>query len=66
MNKNADKIALLFAIVSGVSFGLFAGSYITTILFRNEAIENNVAEYRVDPKTGATTFTWLPCEERTK
>ena len=61
--KKSDVVVFLL----GMNFGVGAGTILSAIavggfadeLWRRNAVENNAAEWRVDPKTGETTFTWL-------
>ena len=66
----ANDIDTIGGLVCGLIIGLFLGGLLydvvdfDTTAVRKEAIENNCAEYRVDPKTGETAFVWLPCKHR--
>lgn len=56
----AGAVALLIGVVIGVAVGATLGWRVTTNEMRREAVEAGVAEWVVDPKTGATTFQYKP------
>ena len=52
----AGAVALLIGVAVGTAVGATLGWRVTTAEMRREAVEAGVAEWVVDPKTGATTF----------
>lgn len=48
-------VMCLFALIVGV----LIGHRLTTWNIHNEATEHNAAEWRIDSKTGVTSFHWL-------
>lgn len=50
------SLAVILVAVIGLTM------WFTQACWRAVAIENGVAEWRIDAKTGVTEFAWLPCE----
>jgi hypothetical protein len=59
----SDDEGGLLIFISGICFGAIIGGGVVgcerTLHWCGQAIEHNAAEWRVDAKTGETTFTWL-------
>jgi hypothetical protein len=45
--------------VAGIVLGVIVGYAAATNGIRGRAIEANVAEWQIDPKTGAKEFVWV-------
>jgi hypothetical protein len=66
--SEADKTAFVVAfllvvcVVIGAACGFSSGRECGSRMLRQEAIDHGCAEWRVDPKTGATEFVWLKAE----
>lgn len=57
----AMPVLLLF--VLGFLIGAAVSSHRCGTGWQEAATEAGVAEWRVDPKTGATEFVWIKCQE---
>lgn len=66
MNNEGGMILIAFAagLVIGMLVGISTTVHMETKCWRGRAIENNAAEWRIDPKTGASEFVWTSNEER--
>jgi hypothetical protein len=56
-------IPALLLVVLGFLIGAAVGSCRCGTGWQEAATEAGVAEWRVDPKTGATEFVWIKCQE---
>jgi hypothetical protein len=59
--SDGEDVLILFIV--GICLGALIGGGVVgcerTLHWRGQAVEHNAAEWRVDAKTGETTFTWL-------
>lgn len=62
-NSGMIVIGLFIGLIVGVIVGATVGQLHMEEVWMKAAIENNSAEWRIDPKTGATEFVWLTVEE---
>ena len=66
MNDEGGMISIVFTV--GLVIGMLVGISMTVLIetkgWRRRAIENNAAEWRIDPKTGASEFVWTSNEEK--
>jgi len=54
-----NTFVITIAATVGLSFGYVIGAALCGAEWREAAIKNNAAEWRVDRTTGLTSFVWL-------
>lgn len=57
-DKSFEPIEVLVLVGMAFIFGVVSGCNGGASMIRREAIEHNVAEWTVAPRTGATKFEW--------
>jgi hypothetical protein len=65
MDSDTKNAIAMFALVFVAAFvGVFIGGIGERQEMQKEAIKNNAAEWRIDPKTGEKKFVWITAEAR--
>jgi hypothetical protein len=62
MNAGKEIVCTIFWAIVWLSIGASIGLYVDTIVSRREAIKAGVAQWTIDPQTGATRFEWIKVE----
>jgi Na+/glutamate symporter len=60
--RNDIALGFIAVVGMGILLGFLIGGRIADIRMKNNAIQAGVAEYRVDPKTGETSFHFITKE----
>ncbi len=64
MDSDAKSVLVTLVLCKlAVMLGLFLGASGERADMQKEAIKNNAAEWRIDPKTGEKKFVWITAEE---